>query len=288
MKILWMTSLRPIGASRENDKIQNLFINSVQNIDKNIKFSLTQFDDSGVRNYLKKKKINSFFKNYKKKFLPKGKKYSNKIMLINALNQYLNNNFSYLVYSTADIVIPANIFDEMVKVNKFHKKKEYCALVYPNILVKNGKIKSLSAPHYGIDIFIFKLNRTSVKKLINSIKYWDQYDWGINDNFYVSICDLLNLPIYNLYKRTSILKFENDFKTINESRNWQISSWNLNKKYFLNFLKKNNLTSFYAHGSYYYLLLKILRIRDLNFKLTTTYLKFYSLLPFRIIVKIFK
>ena len=55
MKILWMTSLRPIGASKENDKIQNLFINSVQNIDKNIKFSLTQFDDSGVQNYIKKK-----------------------------------------------------------------------------------------------------------------------------------------------------------------------------------------------------------------------------------------
>ena len=161
-------------------------------------------------------------------------------------------------------------------------------MVYPNILVKNGKIKSLSAPHYGIDIFIFKLNKTSVKKLIKSIKYWDQYDWGINDNFYVSICDLLKLQIYNLYKRTSILKFENDFKTINESRNWQISSWNLNKKYFLKFLKKNNLTSLYAHGSYYYLLLKILRISDLNFKLTTTYLKFYSLMPFRIIVKIFK
>ena len=165
------------GASKENDKIQNLFINSVQNIDKNIKFSLTQFDDSGVQNYIKKKKINSFFVNYKKKFLPKGKKYSNKIMLINALNQYLNNGFNYLVYSTADIIIPTNIFDEMIKINNIKKKSEYCVLVYPNILVKNGKIKSLNAPHYGIDIFIFKLNKTSVKKLIKSIKYWDQYDW---------------------------------------------------------------------------------------------------------------
>ena len=71
MKILWMTSLRPIGASRENDKIQNLFINSVQNIDKNIKFSLTQFDDSGVRNYLKKKKLILFLKIIKKNFCPK-------------------------------------------------------------------------------------------------------------------------------------------------------------------------------------------------------------------------
>ena len=56
----------------------------------------------------------------------------------------------------------------------------------------------------------------------------------INDNFYVSICDLLKLPIYNIYKRVSVLKFENDFKTINESGGWQICP-NLNKNIFLIF-----------------------------------------------------
>ena len=45
MNALWMTSLRPIGKSIENDKIQDLFIKSVQNIGRSIKFSLTQFDD---------------------------------------------------------------------------------------------------------------------------------------------------------------------------------------------------------------------------------------------------
>ena len=93
-------------------------------------------------------------------------------------------------------------------------------------------IKSLTTPHYGIDIFIFRINKKTAKKFLKSIKDWNQYDWGISDNFYVSVCELLNLPIYNIFKKVSILKFENDFKTINESRNWQISSWNENKIFF--------------------------------------------------------
>ena len=35
-------------------------------------------------------------------------------MLNNALEQFLNTNFDYLVYSTADILIPSNLFDEVI------------------------------------------------------------------------------------------------------------------------------------------------------------------------------
>ena len=69
MSILWMTSLRPIGKSIENDKIQDLFIKSVNNIDKPIKFSLTQFDDDNVEEYLKNNAINCYYKNFEKKKL---------------------------------------------------------------------------------------------------------------------------------------------------------------------------------------------------------------------------
>ena len=73
MKILWMTSLRPIGASKENDKIQNLFLNSVLSIDKYIKFSLTQFDDKGVFDYIKKKKSDLFMLIIKRNFYQSAK-----------------------------------------------------------------------------------------------------------------------------------------------------------------------------------------------------------------------
>ena len=283
-----MTSLRPIGKSTENDKIQDLFIKSVQNIDKSVKFSLTQFEDENVEDYLIKNNINCYFSNIEKTKLPKGKKYSNKVMLENGLNQFLKDDFKYFIYSTADILIPKNIFSHVESMKEFDAFREFCALVYPNILQKNGLIKSVSDPHYGIDIFIFKITKKSAEKLKNAILNWNQYDWGINDNFYVSICELLNLPILNIYKDISILKFENDFKTINENRDWQINSWKENQKYFLNFLKKNNLSKLYATGSYHYLLLKIFRLKDMNINLIKTYFKFYLKTPSLILKKITK
>ena len=62
MSVLWMTSLRPIGKSVENDKIQELFIKSIKNINYPIKLSLTQFDDENVENFIQQKNLNVFFK----------------------------------------------------------------------------------------------------------------------------------------------------------------------------------------------------------------------------------
>ncbi len=279
MSILWMTSLRPIGKSNENDKIQEIFINSIKNIKQNITLSLTQFDDSGVEEYIKKEKIKNYFVNFPKKNLPSGNKYSNKIMLNNALKQLLENNYEYFVYSTADLIVPSNIFDEINKIKKNINNKEFCALIYPNILKKNGYIRSFTTPHYGIDIFVFKLNKSNIEKFKKAIESWDQYDWGINDNFYVSVCELLNLQIFNIYKKIKIIKYENDFETINENRNWQIESWKKNKEHFITFLKSNNLSVLYAHGSYYYLLIKILKLRDLDLNLVIVYFKFFLKSP---------
>ena len=286
MTALWMTSLRPVGKSIENDRIQELFIKSLKNINHSIKLSLTQFDDANVEDFIKQKNLDAFFKNVERKNLPAKKKYSNKIMLDNALDQFLSDDYDYFVYSTADILIPNNIFDIISKIK--NKNKEFCALVFPNILQKNGSVKSVSEPHYGIDLFIFKINRDSAEKFKKAISSWKQYDWGINDNFYVSVCELLKIPIYNIYKYASIIKFENDFKTINENREWQINSWKENQNYFLNFLKNNNLSRLYAVGSYHYLLLKIFRLKDMSLKLLLTYIKFYLRAPFLLLKKISK
>ena len=209
-------------------------------------------------------------------------------MLENGLNQFLKDDFKYFIYSTADLLIPKNIFSHIESLKEFNSFDECCALVYPNILKKNGLIKSFTTPHYGIDIFIFKITKKSAVKLKNAILNWHQYDWGINDNFYVSVCELLNLPIYNIYKDINIIKHENDFKTINENRDWQINSWNENQKYFINFLKDNNLSKLYATGSYYYLLLKIFRLKDMSINLVITYIKFYLKLPLALLSKISK
>ena len=118
MKILWLVSFRPIGKSKSNDIFQSIFVDSVKSLKSDIYFSITQFDENNVKNFVKSKNIKKFYINIKKKKLPKGKKYSNKIMLSNALEQFINQGpFNYLIFSTADIVVPSNLIETIKKIN---------------------------------------------------------------------------------------------------------------------------------------------------------------------------
>ena len=170
-------------------------------------------------------------------------------MLDNALKQFIENkDYQYLIYSTADIIVPSNLFVELSKI----KLNEFCALIYPNTHITNGKIRNIFWPHYGIDLIIFKLSKEKAIYFKEIIKSYDQYDWGIIENFYISVAEALNIKKINLFNKMNVLKFDNDFKAFSENRHWQIKSWKENQKYFLNFLKKNKLSKLYAYGSYYY------------------------------------
>ena len=264
MKALWLVSFRPIGKSKINDFFQSIFVDSIKSLDFDITFSLTQFEESNVQEFVKKKEIKNFYIDIPKNKLPDGKKYSNKIMLDYALNQFIDkDDFQYLIYSTADIVVPNNLFKILSNI----KDGKYCALIFPNTHVTNGKIKNNFWPHYGIDLIIFKISKNDAKNFQQIIKNYNQYDWGINENFYVAVAEALNLKLFNLFKFLNVIKFDNDFGAFEEDRTWQIESWKENQKYLLEFLKDNNLSKFYAYGSYYYLLYKILRLRDLNINL---------------------
>tara|TARA_B100001989_G_scaffold148481_1_gene105816 strand:+ start:1278 stop:2141 length:864 start_codon:yes stop_codon:yes gene_type:complete len=280
MKALWLVSFRPVGKSKVNDIYQSIFVESVKSLDEDITFSLTQFDEQNVKQFIDDKNIKNFYINIPKKKLPNKKKYSNKLMLDNALSQFLNNdNFEYLIYSTADIIVPNNLFKILSKINE----KNFCALIYPNTHITNGIVKSNFWPHYGIDLIVFKISKEKALKFQEIIKPYNQYDWGINENFYIAASEALNLKRFNLFKHCNVMKFDNDFGAFTEDRNWQIKSWKENQGYLLDFLRYNNLSQLYAYGSYYYLILKFFRFRDLNFNLLLSYLIFY---PYNFLKKI--
>ncbi len=283
MKALWIVSFRPIGKSTINDFYQNLFVDSVKSVNFDITFSLTQFDEQNVSNFVKEKKIKNFYKNIPKENLPKDKKYSNKLMLDNALDQFIDNNnsFDYLIYSTADIIVPNNLFEVLSKI----KEDNFCGLIFPNTHITNGIVKNNYWPHYGIDLIIFKISKQKALKFRDIIKSYNQYDWGIIENFYISVSEALDLKKINLFKHCNVIKFDNDLQAFVEDREWQINSWNENQRYFVNFLKSNNLSVFYAYGSYYYLLFKIFNFKDLNLNLFISYLIFY---PYNLIKKLIK
>ena len=272
MKVLWLVSFRPIGKSKSNDLFQSMFVDSVKSLNNDIYFSLTQFNEKNVKKFIKEKKIKNFYKNISKKKLPPGKKYSNKMMLSNALDQFIEKGkFDYLVFSTADILVPNNLFQTLKKINI----KNFCGFVYPNTQVINGELKNTFWPYYGIDLIVFKIDKKKAREFKKIIKFYNQYDWGVIENFYIAACEVLKLKKINLYKKMKVIKFENDFKSFSEDRSWQINSWKDNQKYFIEFLNKYKLSKLYAYGSYYYLLYKIFNFKDLNFNLFLSYLIFY-------------
>ena len=284
MKALWLVSFRPIGKSKTNDLFQSVFVDSIKNLNFDVTFSLTQFDETNVQKFIEEKNLKCFYKNIPKKDLPKEKKYSNKLMMDNALNQFIDEgDFQYLIFSTADIIVPNNLFKSLSEIGL----NEFCALVYPNSMVINGKIKNTFWPHFGIDLIVFKISKEKAIEFQNISKTYNQYDWGIIENFYIAVSEALNLKKINLFKKLSVIKFENKFSEFEEDRSWQIKSWKENQKYFLNFLEHNSLSKLYATGSYYYLLFKIFNFKDLNFSLVLTYVIFYGYnLPKKIINKL--
>ena len=281
MKILWLVSFRPTGKSKINDFYQSVFVDSIKNLESDITFSLTQFEEHGVKEFIDKKNLKKFYKDIPKDNLPKNKKYSNKLMLDNALDQFVEGDFQYLVYSTADIIAPNNLFKIVSKI----KLDNFCSLIYPNTHVTNGIVKNNYWPHFGIDLIIFKISKEKAIKFKEIIKSYNQYDWGINENFYIAASECLGLKRLNLFKYCNVLKFDNDFEAFTEDRSWQKESWKENQIYFLNFLKHNKLSKLYAYGSYYYLLFKIFNIKDLNFNLLLSYLIFY---PYNLTKKIIR
>lgn len=272
MKILWLVSFRPIGKSKINDLFQSMFVDSVKSLNEDITFSLTQFNEKNVEKFIKEKKIKNFFINKSKNSLPRGKKYSNKTMLFNALNQFIKKDkFDYLVFSTADIIAPNNLFKTLKKI----KMNNFCAYVFPNTQVINGQLKNTFWPYFGIDLIVFKIDKKKALQFLDIIQHYNQYDWGIIENFYFAASEVLNLKKINLFKNMKVIKFENDFSSFSEDRLWQKNSWKENQKYFLKFLAKYKLNKLYAYGSYYYLIYKIFNIKDLNFSLFLSIVIFY-------------
>lgn len=284
MKILWQVSFRPFSKSRTNDAIQMKFIENLKKMNADITLSVTQFDDYGVKNFLNKSKIKYKYFNFPKKKLPKGSKYSNSIMLLNSMKYYTQKDFDYFVFSNADIFISKKIINILSK----QIESDYMGFIYPNTLIKNGKKFETFLPHYGIDFIAFKLSIKKSILFLKLLKDYKQFDWGVIDNFYISVGDKLNLKFENLYKKIKLKKIENKFRDFKENREWQIKSWKKNNLYFKKYLKKNNLSIFYAYGSYYFLLLKFSRLKDFNKELFLIYLRFYLFLPILLIKKVFK
>ena len=73
MKALWLVSFRPIGKSKINDFYQSIFVDSIKSLDLDITFSLTQFEEQNVSDFIKKRKLKISLQIFKKINYQRGK-----------------------------------------------------------------------------------------------------------------------------------------------------------------------------------------------------------------------
>ena len=107
----------------------------------------------------------------------------------------------------------------------------------PNTHSTNGSIKNSFWPHYGIDLIIFKISKEKAIIFQKIIKSYNQYDWGINENFYIAASEALKLKTINIVKNSNVIKFDNDFQSFAEDRSWQITILERKSRIFIKFFR---------------------------------------------------
>lgn len=73
------------------------------------------------------------------------------------------------------MIVPSNIIENLTK----FKSNNTLFFIFPNTLAVNGKIIDPSNLIFGIDIFIFKIDKIKAKLFLDLVESWDQYDWGL-------------------------------------------------------------------------------------------------------------
>ena len=147
--ILWATSFRPFGKSKNNDEIQTKFLDCVcECADVNITMCITQFGEELVEENLDKFRIKKKIFNSKP---PKGFKYSQSIILANALDEYIHSGeYDHLVWSTCDFTFEKDLISELTdKIGK----QEQCNIILPQHNVDHLGTVNPFAFNFGIDFF---------------------------------------------------------------------------------------------------------------------------------------
>ena len=248
MKILWITSFRGFKKKSRDTSIQFKFLKEISK-NKNIDFCVTQFGEINVKKQLQKNIKKFYFYDYGKN---RNYKYCQNKVLKNGLVIAKKSNYDLFVWSTADIMLSNNYFNEFKKI-----KKNTIATVFPNIHVYKKKFDK-TKPNFGLDIFIFNLEKKKIIKLNKLNNECPNYDWGSYEHFLFSLYKVLKTKIINLNGYVNIFKFDNQENELTYTRLSQVKSWKRNNDYLKKFLKKYRQNSLYASGSFYFIAFKLI------------------------------
>ena len=270
MKILLATTFRNLNNKR-NVLIQKKFLKSLDKNSANIELCIHQFGERKIKNFIKK--------NFKGKFYFKNKqnkqyKWSHTELLKFTISKFIKKKYDALGWCSSDL-----FFEEKFVQNIKDLLKNNTMLTYfPNISNK----KNNSIIEFGLDIFLFKINKKQAKKVFSFCDQYPNYNWGVFEHYLFSISAYYKMKIINFRKYCVI--FKNDNIKNKKTMKSQIQEWKINKNTLIKMLKKNNISTMYISGSMYYLAYKMFNFKSLNLEI----LKIYILLTIKFVFRLFK
>ena len=276
MKVLWITSFRSFKKKSRDTSIQMKFLKEISR-NKNIDFCVTQFGETNVKEQLQKNVKKFYFYDYGKN---KNYKYCQNKILFNGLNTAKKGKYDLFIWSTADIILTKNYFSKFKKI-----KQNTIATIFPNIHIYKKKFDK-TKPNFGLDIFIFNLEKLKILKLIKLNNQCPNYDWGSYEHFLFSIHKVLKVKIVNLNGYVNIFKFDNQENESTDIQLSQIKSWKKNNNYLKKFLRKYKQSMLYASGSFYFIAFKLIGRTPLTLDNLIIYGRLFYKLLLTIIKKI--
>tara|TARA_B100000787_G_C16181407_1_gene292049 strand:- start:1097 stop:1942 length:846 start_codon:yes stop_codon:yes gene_type:complete len=275
MKILWITSFRGFKKKTIDTSIQFKFLKKISQ-NKNIDFCVTQFGEANVKKQLQKYVNKFYFHDYGKN---KHYKYCQNKVLENGLNIAMKYKYDLFIWSTADIILSKNYFFEFKKI-----EKNTIATIFPNIHIYKKKFDK-TKPNFGLDIFIFNLEKLKIKRLVKLNNDCPNYDWGSYEHFLFSIYRVLKTNIINLNGYVNIFKFDNQENELTDIQLSQVKSWKSNNNYLKKFLKKHKQNILYASGSFYFIAFKLIGKTPLKLENLIIYFRLFFKFIFALIKK---
>lgn len=262
MKILWVTSFREFKG-KNNDQIQLKFLKQIGN-NNNVTLCVTQFGEKNVKRNIQNNVKSFFYFNHKlKKY-----KYCQNTIFNNGLRVCLKKNFSKIVWSTADFTLSKNYQMHLDLI-----KKNTIATIFPNIHIYKNKTIDLTYPHFGLDFFLFSLDKNKIKKLIRYNKSCPNYEWGCFEHFLFCLNNLLKIKIINLRGKINLFKYDNEENLTNYSMASSLNTWKKNNDYLKKFLKIYKLNRLYATGSFYFIAFKLFFNSKISLSILIIYLR---------------
>ena len=240
--IVIATTFRDFNGSL-NDEIQLRFLNGLsKQSHKNFTLVVTIFREKKVEETLVRFPIDS------KIFvseLPADKKFSLTEVLCNGIDVSIDNNSSFLIWTTCDVIFEVDFLEKVC----LHLGRRSMLTSHPHKSMEKKEPLSINS---GFDIIGFGKNVLTKPGFREAIEKYKFYDWGLFEHFLIALGVHHKCVASNIYLKSPIFKIENDRVPGNETNTWLAKCWDINKTQLNSFLidKKMSLMFFnltYCH-----------------------------------------